>query len=152
SHVDEPFRLSLDKHLSILRRQGLLESWHDGLIPAGSDWDSEISRELQTAEIILLLISADFLASDYCWSRELALALERHRRKEARVVPIIIRPSDWSAAPFSSLQALPRDGRPIDSWPSRDEAFVDVVQGVRRVCQELSQLVDVEAKGESAPS
>src|SRR5262249_1650226 len=85
--------------------------------------------------IILLLVSADFLASDYCWDVEVATALERHARGEATVVPVIIRPVDWRSTPLGRLQGLPRDGRAVTSWPNRDEAWADVIMGLRSLIQ-----------------
>src|SRR5262249_43422175 len=92
---------------------------------------------LESASIILLLVSADFLASDYCYDLEVARAMERHAEKTARVIPIILRKCDWSDAPFGKLQALPKDLKPIKSWADQDEAFADVVAGVKRAIAEL---------------
>jgi hypothetical protein len=94
---------------------------------------------MTSANIILLLISADFLASDYCYDIELRHAMERHEAKQARVIPIILRAVDWHSAPFGRLNALPRDGRPVTSWANQDEAFFDIVRGIRSVAEELAQ-------------
>ena len=131
AHEDEDLRKALEKHLSLLQRSGLIESWHDRRISAGDEWEDEINEHVRSAQVILLLISADFLASDYCYGTELKIALERHARREAIVVPIILRPVDWSSASFAYLQALPRDARPVTSWPDRDEALADVARGIR---------------------
>lgn len=130
SHEDEGLRNELDKHLSILRRSGLICDWHDRTITAGEDWDRQIDLHLNSADVILLLISADFLASEYCWSIEMETALRRHRSAEAVVIPIILRPVHWRGAPFSALQALPTDGRPITEWPNSDLAFQNVCEGI----------------------
>jgi hypothetical protein len=119
--------------LSLLERQGLLRGWHDRKIEPGSNWDEEIDDRLRRADVILLLVSADFMASDYIWGKELEVAMERHDAGDARVIPVILRPVDWATAPFARLQALPRDGKPVVSWPSRDEAFLDVARGIRLV-------------------
>src|SRR5687767_3923965 len=95
AHADEGLRKELEKHLSLLRRQGLIAGWHDRDILAGDDWRSSIDRHLAAADLILLLVSSDFLASDYCWSVELESALERHRAGRARVIPVILRSVDW---------------------------------------------------------
>ncbi len=137
SREDEPLRDQLAKHLSLLERQGVLSSWHDRNVAPGTIRDQEISRHLLAADIILLLISADFLASDYTWSRELEVALERHERGDARVIPVILRPTDWTGAPFSHLEPLPRDGRPVTSWPDRDEAFASVASALREVASQM---------------
>jgi hypothetical protein len=137
SHKDEELRDDLEKHLSILKRQGVITGWHDRRIGAGREWEGEIDRHLNTAGVILLLISADFLASDYSYDVELKRAMERHETGEARVIPVILRAVDWKGAPFGVLQALPKDGEPVTSWPNRDEAFADVGRGVRLAVEGL---------------
>src|SRR5262249_17416768 len=122
AHNDEPLREKLMKHLSLLRQEGVIHTWHDRNINAGDDWRQQIDENLNTATIILLLISADFLASDYCYEIEMQRALERHHNGEARVIPVILRQVDWHSAPFGTLQVLPRDAKPITSWTDRDEA------------------------------
>jgi len=112
---DEALRDELEKHLSLLKRQGLIGAWHDRRISAGQNWASEIDAHAESADIILLLVSADFLASDYCINVEMTTALRRHTQGAAVVIPIILRPVDWSGAPFGHLQALPRDGKPVTS-------------------------------------
>src|SRR5260370_19839659 len=103
AHEDELLRNELEKHLSLLRRQSLITEWHDRQILAGEEWAHDIDQHLEVASIILLLVSPDFLASDYCYDVEIQRALERHRRGEARVIPIILRPVDWHVAPFARL-------------------------------------------------
>lgn len=138
SHKDEDLRDELEKHLSILKRQGVIQSWHDRRIGAGREWEGEIDKHLNTAHIILLLISADFLTSDYCYEVEMKRAMERHQAGETRVIPVILRPCDWEDALFGKLQALPMDAKPITSWPNRDEAFLDVARGIRAAVEELA--------------
>lgn len=137
SHRDEKLRDQLEIHLSLLRRQGLISSWHDRRITASKEWEGEINSHLEAAHIILLLVSANFLASDYIHDVELKRAMERHESREARVVPIILRPCDWGSAPFGKLQALPRDARPVTKWANRDEAFMEIAKGIRAVVEEL---------------
>jgi hypothetical protein len=133
SQRDEPHRQRLDIWLAQLRRNKLISVWHDRKILPGQEWDREIDKNLESADIVLLLVSPDFLASDYAYGREMLRALERHRSGSATVVPIILRPSDWQNSPLSSLQALPSQGRPVSSWSNRDQAWLDVVQGLRRL-------------------
>jgi len=140
AHEDESWLRKLETHLSLLRRQGLVSLWHDRLITAGTDWTKSIDTHLETASIILLLVSADFLASDYCYSIEMKHALERHAAGEARVVPILVRPVDWADAPFAHLQVLPTDAKPIASWRSKDRALADIVAGIRRVIEDVPLL------------
>lgn len=139
SHKDEALRDQLETHLAMLRNQGLIESWHDRRIVAGSELDDSIFDQLKVANVILLLVSADFLASTYCYSKEMARAMERHQAKEARVIPVILRHCDWSSAPFSGLLAVPRDAKPVTSWPDIDEAFADVARQVRKAVQDTSK-------------
>jgi hypothetical protein len=135
SHRDEKLRDELEKHLSIMKKQGLIKSWHDRQITASREWAGEIDVHLQTAKIILLLISADFVASDYCYDLEMTHAMERHENGEAYVVPIILRPCDWQESPFAKLQALPKNAKPITKWSSRDEGFTDAANGLRRLVE-----------------
>src|SRR5436305_9620484 len=118
--ADEAWWKKLETHLSLLRRQGLVSFWHGRLITAGTDWAKAIDTHLETASVILLLVSADFFASDYCYGVEMQRALERQKAGEARVVPILVRPVDWKSAPFAHLQALPSDAKPIASWRSKE--------------------------------
>src|SRR6202165_5992878 len=113
AHEDEPLRKELEKHLSLLQRQGLVSTWQDRRITAGTNWAQEIDEHLNSASIILLLISSDFLASDYCYGMEMRRALERHNAGQARVIPLFLRPVDWEQAPFTHLQGLPNDGKAV---------------------------------------
>ncbi|MCP4656161.1 MAG: toll/interleukin-1 receptor domain-containing protein [bacterium] len=144
SHKDEVLREQLEVHLAPLKREDAIRTWHDREILAGEDWDGEIDKHLERADLILLLISPDFLASDFCFDREMTRAMKRHRTGEARVIPIILRPCDWQRAPFGQLQALPKDGKPVTSWPDRDQAFLDVEQGIRRAIAKVVKPPDRE--------
>jgi hypothetical protein len=137
SHRDEGLREELQKHLSVLRRNGIIDDWHDRKISPGSEWGSEIDTHLNSAKIILLLVSPDFLASDYCYGIEMKRALERHEAKEACAIPVILRHCDWYGAPFAKLQALPRDAKPVTAWTDTDEAFTDIAKGISRAVGEL---------------
>ena len=137
AHRDERLRVEVEKHLSALRRSKLIATWHDHRITPGTELDLEIAASLTTSDLILLLVSPDFIDSDYCYLREMSCALKRHRRGEARVIPIILRPVDWSRTPIGKLLALPRDGKPVTSWSKRDEALLDVAKGIRRVVEEM---------------
>jgi hypothetical protein len=130
AHEDEQLKDKLADQLAILQRLGVITKWHDRLIGAGADWRVEIERRLNSAHIILLLVSADFLASDFCYGAEMARAIERHDRGEALVIPVILRACRWTKAPFGRLQALPKDGKPVTSWSNLDEAFENVAEGI----------------------
>jgi hypothetical protein len=141
SRKDKDMLDKLITHLAVLRRTGKITTWHDRDIEAGSEWEPELLRQLDTADIILLLISADFMASDYCYGKELRRAIERHDHKEARVIPVILRPCDWNIPeiPFSKLNVLPSDAEPIVSskWQYYDEALAIVARGIREVSEQL---------------
>jgi TIR domain len=137
AHEDEALRDKLAKHLKLLERDRVIKAWSDRNITAGEDWKNAIDERLESANIILLLISADFLASDYCYDIELDRALERHKNKEARVIPVILRSSDWQSAAFGKLAALPTGGKAITSWENEDEAFTDVAKGLRKAIEQI---------------
>ncbi len=132
SHKDEELRDRLEVALSAIRREGLIEAWHDRRLSVGDDFDKGVRAELERADVILLLVSPDFIASDYCHDVEMVRALERHERGEACVIPIILRACDWKNTAFGKLLAAPTDGKPIRSWPDLDEAFLDVVLKIRQ--------------------
>ena len=136
AHEDEALRDELRGHLKILERRGLLSSWYDREIKPGQDWHAKIDEQLQMADLVLLLVSKDFIDSDYIFGNELTVAMQRHQAGFATVVPIIVRaididPDDRDALPFLSLQGLPTDLRPVTSWPNRDEAWTNVAKGLR---------------------
>ena len=106
SHADEALRNELEKHLGGLLRQGVITTWHDRRIPPGEDLHGQIDDHLNTADVVLLLVSADFLASDYCYDIEMNRAMERHERGEVRTIPVILRPCDWQGAPFGKLMGV----------------------------------------------
>ena len=139
SHRDRELRGELDKHLGNLRRQKVIASWFDGDISPGTEWESQISEHLNRDQIILLLISADFMDSDFCYSIEMMRAIARHDADQARVLPIILRPTDWKGAPFAKLQVLPTDGKAVTRWPTHDDAFEDVVKGIREAIDDLTK-------------
>lgn len=136
SHKDESLRDELAAHLRPLERQGKIKSWHYRMIKAGENWKGETDKQLETAHLLLLLISADFIKSDFC-QIEMKRAMERYRASEARVIPIILRPCEWETPPLNEPQALPKDALPVTEWPSHDAAFKDVAKGIRAVVEEL---------------
>jgi internalin A len=135
AHEDEHLRDELEIHLKLLERQGLIQPWHDRRIQPGVDWRQELDRNLEQADIILLLVSPSFIASDYCYEIEMSRALERHQAGNATVIPILIRPVNWDAIPFSHLQALPTDLTPVTQWPDPDNAWLDVEKGLEAAIQ-----------------
>lgn len=138
AHEDKALLRQLKVRLKPLQRQRLIEVWHDCDVSAGSEWEHEIGKHLNEAQIILLLISPDFMASDYCYSVEMKRALERHDNGEARVIPIILRPVNWKNTPLSRLQALPNEKKPITTWRNRDTAFVNILEGINYAIENMS--------------
>nr|WP_321458899.1 toll/interleukin-1 receptor domain-containing protein [uncultured Vibrio sp.] len=134
-HKDEDFRNELEVHLALLKRQGVISTWHDRRIIAGSEIDSNISTHLESANVIVLLVSPYFLASDYCYEKEMARAIERHQSDEAIVIPVILHPCDWHAAPFGKLLATPTDGKPVSMFANQHEAFSIVAQDIRKAVE-----------------
>ncbi len=147
---DQPLLLELKTHLMSLQREGLITLWADVDIDAGAEWEKEIHLHLNTARIILLLISSDFLVSQYCYSVEMQQAMERHEQGETRVVPIILRHVSWQGAPFGKLQVLPTGAIPVidPRWHSQDQAFSQVVEGIRHIVTPF-RIKQYLARGES---
>jgi TIR domain len=154
SHADEVLRDRLEKHLSAVKRLGTISMWHDRRIIVGTEFDNAIDSHLNSADVILLLVSPDFIASEYCYEREMSRALRRHSAGEARVIPVILHPCDWHDLPFGKLLAAPTDGRPISKWPNIDEAFLNVVNSIKTALRELghpSATKSIPTKLESNP-
>lgn len=137
SRKDEKLLDELEKHLSSLKYQGYISDWHSRKIVAGKEWEKEIDEHLNTARLILLLVSPDFMASSYCNDVEVKRAMERHEAEKARVIPIILRPVDWQNAPFSKLRVLPGNGKPVSSWQNTDEALYHIAQEIRKAIENL---------------
>jgi hypothetical protein len=128
--LDLDLRTELDKHLTMLQRTGVIEVRRDK--STGRDeYRGCFETAIESADVILLLVSPDFLASDYCYEFQARRALEQHQRKRASVIPVILRPCDWGVTSFAELPAAPADGRPVTTWRNRDEAFMSVVRIVR---------------------
>lgn len=131
SHKDEGLRDQLETQLAMLKRQGVIETWHDRRIGAGQDIHQAIDAHINTDDIILLLVSPDFIASDYCYDVEMQRAMERHESGEAIVIPVILRSCEWHHAPFGKLKAVPLDGKPITQWTDIDDALLQVAKAIR---------------------
>jgi len=138
SHEDESLRNELAKHLSLLKREGVISAWHDRMITAGDEWKGGIDKNLEEAQVILLLVSASFIASDYCFDIETKRAIERHNQGEARVIPVLVRTCDWKSAPFAKLTALPTNWKAVTSWSNQDEAWTDVALGIRKAVEAIT--------------
>lgn len=137
AHEDERYRLELGQHLGFLQHSGQLVLWHDRMLVTGDPWEHRIAEELERSNLILLLVSPAFADSDYCWGVETKRALERHQLGEATIVPILIRPvAGWADTPIGRLQALPRDAKPVSTWPNPDEAYVSIAEGLRHLMRQ----------------
>ncbi len=139
THHDEDLKTALESHLAPLVQSGDISVfWSDRKITAGTDIDLKVREELESSQIILLLLSPEFIESNYCYHVEAQLAMDRHERGEARVVSILLRPVFWQKTRMRTYLALPKDGRPITSWPNRDEGFLNVVSEIQRVIEEIT--------------
>lgn len=137
SHVDEALKNSLLAHLKPLERLGQIESWSDRSIKPGESIDEEIKKQLESADLILLLVSVDFINSKYCYEVELEKALERHAAKELRIVPVILRSCLWQLSPFGKLLALPKDAKAVKSWPDQDDALTNIASSIHYLIEEI---------------
>ena len=145
SHVDEGHLVELVKHLGLLRRQGLIDPWYDRRIEAGANVHAEIEAKVESAHVFLLLISPDFVHSDYCYDREMERAMERHHEGSATVIPAILRPCDWHSAPFGGLLAIPKDGRTVTEHENRDRAYLEIARAVRRIAEQSRPRTEAES-------
>ena len=127
-----------------MKRSGILTDWHHRRVTAGKEWRGIVDEHLQSADVVLLLVSADFLASDYLCDVEVKRALARHDAGEALVIPVLLRPCDWSSADFARLTALPTDGTPVTSWANQDDAWKNVAVGIRDALGTMSRRVPAE--------
>ncbi|AUT00828.1 hypothetical protein CLI64_10710 [Nostoc sp. CENA543] len=136
---DEQLRQKLETHLKGLERERVINSWHPGMVSPGKEWEIESDRELNEADIILVLISSDFIYSDYHWEIVINKAMQRHRAGEARVIPILLRPvlDTWKLA-LDNLKALPEGERPITDWKPYDKAFLNIAQGIKAEVKKLT--------------
>ena len=137
SHNDEDLWDQFAKHMKALQREGIIKTWYDREIQAGKEWAQEIDSNLQRARIILLLVSADFIASDYCYDIEVSQAMELHESGRSKVIPIILRPCNWTKTPFAKLQVLPKGGRPVTDWKNMDAVFAEITQSIRTIALNL---------------
>ena len=127
----------LKEYLSVLERKGLIAIWDKGNISPGEEWKDEIDKHLSEAQMILLLISASFLASNFCYKVEMQRAIERHEREEARVIPVILRPALWREVPsLDKLQVLPVEAKPITKWATRDDGYQNVAEEISKVIRQ----------------
>jgi TIR domain-containing protein len=137
SHKDKELRGELDNHLSTLKRNNVITTWHDVMIEPGTNWKDSIAGHLDKSQVVLPLISSDFIASDYCYCEEMSRAYARADAGDAQVIPVLLRPVDYEGAPFAKYQALPEGGKPVTLWSNRDEAFTNIAVGIRKAVNRL---------------
>ncbi|WP_367398924.1 toll/interleukin-1 receptor domain-containing protein [Neisseria perflava] len=141
SHQDESYKKELETHLASLRHRGIIEVWNDRRISAGEEWKDEIDNNLKNSDLILFLISSDFLASDYCMDKEALQAMKQHEEGTSTLIPIIIRQVRWQQEELNKFQALPKDAKAVSSssWSSSDEAWCNVVEGIETVLETIKK-------------
>lgn len=130
---DEKYKIELEKHLSGLKNNGFIETWSDRSILPGQEWDKEIKKQIDEADIILFLISADFMNSDYINDVEIKKAILRYQNSEVIIIPVIIRPCDLQSLEINMHSALPKDAKPVTDWRNKDKAFLSIVQGIKKI-------------------
>lgn len=131
SHRDEAHKEDLDEHLTMLKRQNIISLWHDRKIIPGDNWKDQIDDNLEKADIIIFLVSSSFLASDYCFDKEVKRAMQKKEEGSAEIISIILRPCDWKSCDFARFQAVPKDAKPITDWKDKDTAWLDAVNGIK---------------------
>ena len=154
SHNDSKVLDILHKHLAQLQREGLISTWTDRKIPAGSTMDQNISSALTSSDLFIALLSPDYLASDYCYENEFETALEMQKGGQIIIIPIIVEPCDWLSTPFKKFKALPNDGKAISTWENQNTAFLDIIQNIRKLItfQNINQATQIGPKSSSIPS
>ena len=134
---DQEMLALLVKYLSPLQRSDQITVWSAINLNSSVGWEKEFSQRLESADIILLLISPDFLASDYCYNILMKRAIERHEQGNVAVLPLLLRPTYWKNMPFAHFQMLPRNGLPLSKWPDPDDAFLEILQAIEQIASKL---------------
>ncbi|MBB3877795.1 toll/interleukin-1 receptor domain-containing protein [Sphingomonas pseudosanguinis] len=152
THADSALKEQFVRHLAPLRREGLIDIWHDGMLRPGEHLDPTVQAALAASDIVILLVSSDFMNSEYCYEQEMLRAFERQRAGNVRVVPVILRPCQWKGVPIgegqtlSEFVALPKDGKPVTQWTDLDAAFDDAVGAIRAMLKADHRTADLAAK------
>lgn len=137
SKQDEVYKEKIYSHLAPLWQNNKIEPWNDAMISPGLLWDDIIKFELRAAHIVLFLISADFNASKYILETEIKETIERSDRGEVIAIPIYIRPCDSTDMPYSKLQGLPRDEKPVTAYENQDIALSEIAMSIREIVDKL---------------
>lgn len=152
SHLDEAMRDRLETHLAMLKREGVIDAWHDRRIVPGHPLDASIMVEVEAADLFLFLLSADFLASNYCYDVEMRRALERHATGEAAILPVVLHSCEWKRTPLGKLLAVPRDGKPVAKYPYQEDAYLEVTEAIRKAVAGLGRPRPTHGTGTSLGS
>ncbi|MEL6968812.1 MAG: toll/interleukin-1 receptor domain-containing protein [Bacteroidota bacterium] len=150
SRKDVTLLQELRAHLAILERAKLARIWYDGEIEAGSNWEESIKNAMFEANLVLMLISPDFIASDYCYNVEMSRAISLHDQRSLKIIPVILRPCNWHLSPLGRIQALPQNGLPITEWDSSDKAFTLIVDRIANSLKEIEREKDALDKQQRA--
>lgn len=137
AHQDRQLKEKLAIHLRLLKQQGFMTDWGNQDIKPGQEWRHEIDKNLVDADIILLLVSPNFMASNYCETPEVDVAIQRHDAGDAWVIPIILRAADWDTSSIGKLQALPREPKPVSEWTHRDHILAKIAKDIRSLVIDL---------------
>jgi len=133
SHIDERYVQRLHTHLAQMKRDGLIDTWYDREISAGTNLNQEISRHLKESNVFIAVTSPDFLDSEYCFDIEMSKAIEDHHAGQIRIIPLIVEPCDWLNSPLKDFRATPRDGKPISDWSNINSAYLDIITDLRKL-------------------
>ena len=151
SHCDIAYKIELEKHLSPLFLMKKVAIWTDRDLRAGQALYENIASNIKSADIILLLISSDYLYSSSCID-EMEVALSRSRDQLATAIPIIVRFCDWEILPLGKILAIPQDGNPVSTWPDQDKAWRDVVRQIRVLIEDWELATSPAEAGEIEPT
>lgn len=144
SHKDSNYLERLKVHLAQMKRDGLITEWTDEEIHAGGSLNNTISDALTSSKLFLALLSPDYIASNYCYNKEFETAQRMQEVGEIIIVPIIVEPCDWQGTPFGNLKALPKDGKAVSEWTNANNAFLNVIEELRRLTTLLKSTASIK--------
>ena len=133
---DEALKLEFEDYLAIMQQNGLISGWVERQVQSGIDWSQIIDPRLLTADLVLLLVSPALLASGYCSGAEIRKAFERSKTNGTRVIPINLHYVNLKGSPFEAIVSIPRNARPVSSWPDRSEAWRNIDTEIRIVIEQ----------------
>lgn len=152
SHQDEAHLKNIHTHLALLRREGKIDQWHDHKILAGDVIDDAVIKRLDESDIFLALVSPDFIASNYCYEKEMQFAMEKHSKGETRIIPVILEPCEWLSSPLKKFKAIPKDGKPVSEWTNKNTAYLDIISELRRVISDFDEKSEKQIEEKNSKS